>query len=305
MTVQVGKVKDKLSYWQVYLKARISSETGHSTWKCSLQIMHFSFIAISALFAGAIAAPAVNSKRHVIHERRERVPTGWKKEAKFPSHATLPMRFGLSQSNLHRADEYLMDVSHPSSPNFGKHWSPQQIAETFAPTEETVNAVLHWLSEAGIAKERVKLSPAMNWVNANLTVTEAENLLQTKYWQFVHVGSGKTHVSCDEYSVPEDIREHIDFITPTVHFDAKIVKEKQKRSLSEREAKITKRQTLKTKYKVGTAVGDPGSGSLPKSGGAVSNLVDDLADCDVSIVPDCLRALYNIPTDYPVAENSK
>ncbi|RDW84876.1 putative tripeptidyl-peptidase 1 [Coleophoma cylindrospora] len=266
--------------------------------------MHFSFIATCALFAGVIAAPALSSKRHVVHERRERLPAGWRKEAKSPSHAVLPMRFGLSQSNLDRADEFLMDVSHPSSPNFGKHWSPQQIAETFAPTEEAINAILDWLTESGIDKERIKLSPGMNWVNANLTVTEAESLLQTKYWHFIHVGSGTSHVACDDYSIPDDIRKHIDLITPTVHFDARISKKKQKRSLTSREAKLNARQTLKTKYKLGTSIGNPGDGSLPKAGGAVAHLNNDLANCDVSIVPDCLRALYKIPIDYPVAASN-
>jgi tripeptidyl-peptidase I len=83
--------------------------------------MHFSLIAVCSLLTAAIAAPTANSKRHVIHERLERMPAQWKRSAKIHGDSHLPMRIGLTQSNLDRADEFLMDVSHPESPNYGKH----------------------------------------------------------------------------------------------------------------------------------------------------------------------------------------
>jgi tripeptidyl-peptidase I len=84
-------------------------------------VMHFTFIAVCTLSAAAIAAPTANSKRQVVHERRERLPARWKRSAKLHGDSYLPMRIGLTQSNLDRADEFLMDVSHPESPNYGKH----------------------------------------------------------------------------------------------------------------------------------------------------------------------------------------
>lgn len=60
-----------------------------------------------------------------------------------------PMRIALAQSNLDKADEYLMDVSHPESPNFGKHWTAKQVAEMFAPSQESYDAVTFWLRSSG------------------------------------------------------------------------------------------------------------------------------------------------------------
>jgi len=85
--------------------------------------MHFSLIAVCGLLTAAIAAPTANTKRHVVHERRKILPSQWKRNTKIHGDSTLPMRIALAQSNLDRADEFLMDVSYPESPNYGKHVS--------------------------------------------------------------------------------------------------------------------------------------------------------------------------------------
>lgn len=45
----------------------------------------------------------------------------------------LPMRIALTQSNLDKGEEWLMDVSHPTSEKYGKHWTAEDIANAFAP----------------------------------------------------------------------------------------------------------------------------------------------------------------------------
>lgn len=272
--------------------------------------MYFSLLAVCGLLTSAIAAPAFNAKRHVVHERRERLPSNWRKNSKLQGDSFMPLRIALTQSNLHRADEFLMDVSHPESPNYGKHWSAKKVAETFAPSMETVTSVVNWLADYGISSDRVKQSQSLNWIHVNMTVSEAEQLLNAEYYEYKHSLSDESHIACDEYSVPEDIGRHIDFITPTVHFDAKIKNPKKRRSMDENEIAIAKRQTASAaghKVQPGTGVklGSPGDGSLPKPGGSVpfGTILNELKNCDVSIVPDCLRALYEFPANFPA--NSK
>ncbi|KAI9829111.1 MAG: hypothetical protein M1832_000134 [Thelocarpon impressellum] len=206
----------------------------------------------------------------------------------------MPLRIALAQQNLNRGEELLMDVSHPESPNFGKHWTAQQVAEMFRPSQEAVDAVKTWLFDAGIAEERVKQSQGLSWVNLNATVDEAERLLQAKYHRYEHA-SGQPHIACESYSVPENVRPHVDFITPTVHFDAKILP----RGDDIEEADTDKKSAVGAKIQPGVAsrVGEPGSGSLPKEGPVVDakDLLDEPKDCDKSITPACLRALYRFP----------
>jgi tripeptidyl-peptidase I len=267
--------------------------------------MQFSLIAVCALFAGASAAPPASSKRHVVHERRERLPTHWKRDVELHSSLVLPMRIALSQSNLDNANEYLMDVSHPDSPNFGKYWSAKQVAETFAPSEETVTSVLEWLAESGVIGDRVKQSQGLNWIHADVTVAEAESLLKTKYYKYTHAATGQANVACEDYSLPEDIQKHVDFVTPTVHFDSKVNTSKKRRSLGTRDT-TTSSTGHKAQPGIGHSIGSPGDKSLPKQGGLIplGEISNELENCDTSIVPDCLRALYLFPPDFPTNPES-
>jgi tripeptidyl-peptidase-1 len=74
-----------------------------------------------------------------------------------------------------------MAVSDPVSPMYGKHWTADQVVEFFAPAAESVNAVKSWLAEGGIGNDRVRLTNSKLWLEANVSVSEAEGLLKTEY----------------------------------------------------------------------------------------------------------------------------
>lgn len=131
--------------------------------------------------------------RWTLHERRSHVPSGWKVARKHDASAVLPLRFALSQSNLEYLEEYLYDVSHPGSPNYGKHWSAGKVASTFAPSRQSINAVRNWLLESGVESHRIKLSASGGWLEFKATVQEAENLLHTSYNVYGHQ-TGVEHV---------------------------------------------------------------------------------------------------------------
>ena len=83
-----------------------------------------------ALAAVASALPA--SVPHRVLERRIIGDDRWKEVKGVELHegAILPMRIGLTQNNLDNGYELLMDVSHPTSKNYGKHWSAQKVRES-------------------------------------------------------------------------------------------------------------------------------------------------------------------------------
>jgi tripeptidyl-peptidase I len=192
-----------------------------------------------------------------------------------------------------------MDVSRPDSPNFGKHWPSKQVAEVFAPSDITVASVVEWLTEAGISSDRVRQSQGLNWVHAGLTVEEAERLLKTKYYEYVHNMTGQTHIACDSYSMPDEIQKHVDFITPTVHFDTSVRATKKRRKVNNHEIQSVKRHASTVGHKVepgiAHSVSGSGDGSLPKQGYSIfpGNVLNELDSCDTLTSPDCLRALYS------------
>ena len=54
----------------------------------------------------------------VVHEKRATNPNRWSvRDVNLNPRTTLPVRVGLKQQNLEHGYNFLMDVSHPSSPN--------------------------------------------------------------------------------------------------------------------------------------------------------------------------------------------
>lgn len=67
----------------------------------------------------------------------------------------LPMKVALTQNNLDKGHDWLMDVSHPHSKSYGKHWSAEDIANTFAP--RSVHH-LYTLGSMGVSVRRRSIS---------------------------------------------------------------------------------------------------------------------------------------------------
>ncbi|KAL9119180.1 MAG: hypothetical protein Q9187_004267 [Circinaria calcarea] len=251
--------------------------------------MRFSFVTVvGALAVCTLALPA--SVPHVVHERRSS-SSSWSEVARIKpdGRITLPVRIGITQNNLERGHDFLMDISDPSSENYGKHWTAEQIAETFAPSAESVDAIRTWLTASGIDPSRVSLTHGRNWLHFNASIAEVESLLHTKYKYYAHEGSGQGHLACDEYSVPKALRQHVDMIMPTVHFDTKIVSDPS-------QDKVKRDTSFVKPGSPDNTAWQPKKGKVIASPNAASPLVSyTLANCNQYITPDCLRALYNFP----------
>jgi tripeptidyl-peptidase-1 len=92
---------------------------------------------------------------NVAHETKGTTSQGWKRKDRIQKDTILPVRIGLAQSNLEKGHSFLMDVSDPRSPNYGKHWAAKKVHEVFAPSTETVKEVKEWLNSFGIPNHRV------------------------------------------------------------------------------------------------------------------------------------------------------
>jgi tripeptidyl-peptidase-1 len=92
----------------------------------SLDVMKVSLLALTVgLVAYASAAPAKSA--YVVHEKRETQHQQWsRRDVQLNRDAVIPLSIGLAQQNLDKGYEFLMDVSHPESPNYGKHWSMEK-----------------------------------------------------------------------------------------------------------------------------------------------------------------------------------
>ncbi|KAI1855363.1 hypothetical protein JX265_006494 [Neoarthrinium moseri] len=239
----------------------------------------------SLMLLAASAANGLPSSPYVLHESRHASGIGRRslsaKHARADVDAIIPLRIGLTQTNLETGYDRLMDVADPSSPNFGNHLSRDEVIELFAPKEESVSSVRNWLIQSGVNASRITHYQNKGWLAIDMPVSEAESLFQTQYHEVDHKGT--LRLGCDEYYVPQHVQGHIDYISPGVKLSSPM----RKRSLSSAGKRNQPFKVLPSPDNWA----DPALSTL--------HLGDDLSGCAKNFTPPCYRALYGIPAHNP------
>ncbi|CAF0805613.1 unnamed protein product [Adineta steineri] len=244
----------------------------------------------------------MKSDTYVIHERRQHLPLHWNKHDKADRNFILPMRIGLVQQNLENIEKELMNVSDPTSPNYGRYLTPAQVADMFAPKQETITCVRQWLEDFGIKPNQINLSASNGWLHFNITVRNAQRLLKTKYYSYRHK-SGKYLVATEEYSVPSMVQKCIDFITPTLHFDVRVSKNSDtsdslNSNFQQDILGIGRNHTLPTRTLTGQLL------QLLRAAITNGTTAAFLALCPNITTPACLRSKYNFTNYIPTSNNT-
>ncbi|KGO73973.1 Peptidase S8/S53, subtilisin/kexin/sedolisin [Penicillium italicum] len=243
-----------------------------------------SFTLFCALAASAMGVP--RAQNYQLHERRDFVPKSWIEGKKLDGNVLLPVRIGLTQSNLDYGQELLMDLSNPYSSRYGQHLSTDEVYDLFAPTEKSVNDVRSWLESAGIAKDRITQSINKQWIQFDADAEELESLLHAKYYVYSHAETGRSHVACREYYLPNSVREHVDYITP---------------GISLREVTGVRRSADKQKRSLG--------GILPILEPIlqpIENLLSEVLPlCSQAITPQYIQQMYNISEGHSVTKGNE
>ncbi|WQF82591.1 Putative peptidase S53, activation domain, Sedolisin domain, peptidase S8/S53 domain superfamily [Colletotrichum destructivum] len=151
------------------------------------------FLTAAWLTLGTLGAPSprdrVIPRTHELHQRQApSVGQKWTKTQRLSDHVVLPVRIGLKQSNLEAGHDKLMDIANPHSTNYGKHMSPQEVIDFFAPAQTSVDIVVDWLVDCGISRSRIG--------------------------QSANRQDGSQDIATEEYHIPVHVHEHIDYVTP-------------------------------------------------------------------------------------------
>ncbi|KAL9108243.1 MAG: hypothetical protein Q9227_006981 [Pyrenula ochraceoflavens] len=175
---------------------------------------------------------------------------------------------------------------------------------SFAPHEDSVNAVREWLtSSGGIAKSRITHSDNKGWLAFDATVEEVEALIKAEYHQYEQPSNGKTFAACDQYHLPQHIREHVDYITPAVKAIRMKTSIQKRQPVKRQQASKSMASVLQDRGFGRPAKGDPIS--PPKQRPPPINMPhsvyhsNETANCDVAITPACIQALYRVPAGRP------
>lgn len=110
----------------------------------------------------------------------------------------------------------VLNRSDPASKTYGNHYSKAEVAELFAPSQESVDTVTNWLIKSGIPADEIKAGTSKGWLDFTTTVSKLESLLQTDYSFYLHPRSDTEHLGTESYMLPAGVSPHVDFITPAV-----------------------------------------------------------------------------------------
>ncbi|KAJ7155603.1 family S53 protease [Mycena filopes] len=200
-------------------------------------------------------------------ERRAAPPAGFTHIGRAPADELLSLRLALPQANISGLHDTVYEVSTPGTARYGQYLSRDEVATFVAPSSNTLSAVNSWLISNDLTA--TPLTRAGDWILVNMTVSQANALLDADYTRFQNNATNATVVRTLSYSVPAELKASIEWVHPTVAFP---------QARSERPASTVRPATT-------TA-----SASVPA--GSIS------ADCRMnsSWTLPCIQELYGIPS---------
>ena len=211
------------------------------------------------------------------HERRSSAVQHSIARRRLDGDTVLPVRIAVKQNlaALANAEKWLMDVSAPDSPNYGQHWTQDQIIDAFSPSDEALRSVTDWLQASGITE--YTHSDNKQWIAFDAAASHMESLLGSKY--FAHtLDDGSVQAMSDEYYLPEAVAVHVDYVTPGL----KGTHIKATRGPSKRSEEPAASMHMSTELEA-RRITDPNS----------------LKDCGHLVTPACIRALYDFAVPDP------
>ncbi|KAL6706091.1 Tripeptidyl-peptidase sed2 [Coniothyrium glycines] len=204
----------------------------------------------SLLAAAALAEP---------FEKLFAVPQGWHLQGPASDKQTLKLQIALQQGNTQGFEQHVLDISTPSNPKYGLHYaSHAEMKRLLLPSEETTSSIATWLNAAGVDDFEIDA----DWVSFKTSVGVANRMLDTKFsWYVSEEARPRKVLRTLEYSIPEDIAQHISLVQPTTRF------------ASVRANHETEREVY---------------------GLALVAAANSTVNCDATITPQCLKTLYKI-----------
>ena len=202
-----------------------------------------------------------------VHEKLIMVPQGWflSSSVLTSNHvATFSVVLNRDFTNL---QSQLLEVSTPGHPNYGKYLDHDAVNSAFAPSADAVSSVVGWLKSKGISDYKVD----NGFVDFVADIVTANSIFNASYQYYSN--NGATKLRTLQYSIPDNLQDHIAFVEPGTFFG-----QANKKS-----------PVVPTKTKRGN------------SDFASTAAVD--AACATSITPPCLKQLYYVG-DYKADRSS-
>ncbi|KID87038.1 tripeptidyl-peptidase 1 precursor [Metarhizium guizhouense ARSEF 977] len=156
---------------------------------------------LGALLAFSSPTVAIPASKVSIVQKISNAPQGWTKHDA-------------------QVDKTTSMIATPGNELYGKHLSKEEADKFLAPKPESVQAVQEWLRGAGLG-DHAEVGGSGDNILVHASVADAEKLLHAEYDPFVARDSGEVIMRTLQYSLPDNLKQHIDVVQPTTFFGVK------------------------------------------------------------------------------------
>uniref|UniRef100_A0A6Q2YSX8 Tripeptidyl-peptidase 1 n=1 Tax=Esox lucius TaxID=8010 RepID=A0A6Q2YSX8_ESOLU len=131
----------------------------------------------------------------------------------------IELTFALRQQNLDRLEDLLLLVSDPSSPQYGKYLTLEEVTALVRPSQLTQKVVRQWLQSNGVSNCQTVLT--QDFLQCSMTAQVAEAVLPgSEFHRYVSDDHSLVR-SSSLYQVDGDVLQHIDFVGGVHRFPPK------------------------------------------------------------------------------------
>lgn len=162
----------------------------------------------------------------------------------------------------------LQAVSDPCGSQYGQYLDLDEFNSIFGASNESVEAVTSWLQKSGATD----IVSADSQVSFTISVGEANRMLDTTFKVYTDGETQKLRTL--SYSVPDDLVQHVELISPTTYFDSTMAH----RAIPSKTLNEASKRQLQTSCE--TSITIPISATENKTFTVIG--------------PDCLKELYNV-----------
>ena len=160
----------------------------------------------------------INSQTHVFKERSKHLSSrsNIEKRGRVRYDQTHEVVFAVQQKNMDQLTSILYDISDPDSPNYGQHWSNDEVTG-FTSNPEGRDAVVSYLNSNGASV--VSETRAGEYITARAPVLVWEKMFDTEFFAFRMTQSDasvENYIRAEHYSVPRELDEHLASVFNTI-----------------------------------------------------------------------------------------
>lgn len=166
-----------------------------------------SLISIAALTVPSVLAASLRDQLHS-------VPAGWSVSGSPDASQSITLKLAVKQQNIDQLESLLRSVSDPTSSTYGKYYSSDQVNALFGPSTSALDAVTSWAAGSGLENSIER----GQHVTIKTTVGNANALFSANFTAFKDDSTGVEKIRTLQYSIPKDVSDHVDFVSPTTFF---------------------------------------------------------------------------------------